>query len=503
MRRQLLRAPFLGLFALEVALLSVGLLVALAILAPYKLLRLLVQLAVDKPRDAGETRQLRYSGGPTAASSSGTGGRPMDSAEPEDVDFTSPAHIFHMALIVLRLAQDPSWIRRRTDRFSMADQWTFQQEIKLELVVRDLSKLIGEPVRLKRIPVPLTLHAKRFLTDFRITDEDGKELSMLSIAEDRPIVTRMLEAGATVLLGTAPSGETSGLLLEITGPIKDAVRAWERLSKTHEGSQLVADRTFKALIDDLVGQFFIMALLEYKIGAAHILRLRFDDSVTPRITRHHWWSFPEAITVPLPAGQAASYHAEFIAPPDLRFVDEGSSVEWVGFAAPTATKTDERHEEIFIAYASGGEPSARGTMKAAMRNRRGGAPLMAQALTVGTAIIFAAGLLGRVLASLRPSGDAAAAASVLVVIPGIYALFVLQPGGHPVTGQFSRGPRVAVVCAGVLALSGSAALATKFPSPPDWLGSAGAGWRFGVWLILTVLLAILAGFTIVLKARRW
>jgi hypothetical protein len=385
----------------------------------------------------------------------------------------------------------------------MADQWTFQQRIKLELVVPDVSELIGEPVILKRIPVPLTLHAKQFLTDFRIVDQRGNELSMLSISEDRPIVTRMLEAGATVLVGKAPSLETSELLMEITGPIDSAVDAWDRLSRTAEGRMLVADRTFKALIDDLTSQFFVMTLVDFEVGAAHVLRLRFDDSVTQRVTRRHWWSFPEAITVPLPAGQAASYHAEFIAPPDLRFVDEGSSVEWVGFDAPSATKTHERHEEILIAYASGGEPSAKGTMKAAMRNRRAGAGWMAQALAVGTAIIFAAALFGRVFASLHPSGDAAAAASVLVVIPGIYALFVLQPGGHPVTGQFSRGPRVAVVCSGVLALTGSAALATKFPAPPDWLGSAGAGWRFAVWLILTALLALLAGVTIVLNARRW
>jgi hypothetical protein len=419
-------------------------------------------------------------------------------------DFDDSAHLDEMALILFRLVAYPTWMRRRTDRITLPDEWRLRQHLILEFGSTDINRVLGHTTWLSQLPVPLTMHAKEFLTDFRMTDAEGRDLSMLTVGQDRPIVSRMLHLVARSILGTEVVPAVSGLLHRITGPTREAQEAAAELQRLPEASELLKVSLFKGMIRDLVGHFFVMVLLENEGDRGHYIQIAFDDWKTERrVARPHAWSFPSVIALPLPAGQAASYHAEIYAPPGLRFDHRPRAVQWGGFDSPGATRAVVTHEGVVMVYAANGRSPGVVTLPVALRNRRGGAALMAEIVAFATAMIFVAALAGRGLFSLLPSGDAGPAAAVLTAIPAIYALVVLRPSEHPVTDQYTVGARVSIAMTGLLALSGAAVLAVAFPTAPGWLAQHAIGWRFFFWGVLSFFLVVMAAATTLLRAHRW
>jgi hypothetical protein len=415
-----------------------------------------------------------------------------------DPDFGDPGHIAHMAAIVLPLVLDRrKWIRRRTDKIRLASETVIQWEVQLEFSIPDICAWIGEEVWLTRIPLPIALHAKTIVTRLRMTDESGTEYSMLTTIEDRQVVLKMLDTQAAIALGVPGVDSTiAQLIADVVDEDDASGSARKRLEATASGSKLAQDEAFSAMLGEVDSHFIMMVLVDYEIGVPWILHLTYEEHLrrSPEGFRLPWVSPGPLQTPALPLGMADSYHAEFEAPPGLEF-SAGTDVEW---HISTARQRSRRVLTSFVAvHAAGADRGAWARIRAAWIPLSKGLPRVAQYVSWATFSFFAIAMILRVWPGLKPTANSAAA-SVLLAIPAIYALLVVQPGQHPVTGQYTAGPRAVIAAAGAMALLGAATLTIQFPPPPEPMVNAGFGWRSVSWLAITLALAILVWI-----ATRW
>jgi hypothetical protein len=407
-----------------------------------------------------------------------------------DPDFGDPGHAAHMASIVLPLALDRQrWIRRRTDRIRLGSENVIQWDVQLEFSIPDLCAWIGEEVWLTRVPFPISLHSKTIATRLRITDESGTEYSMLTTVEYQQVVCQMLETlAASVLAIPSIDATLAQLLRDVVESPDDSHAARECLQGTTGGKTLLDNETFSAMVHEVEDQFMIMVLLDYAIGVPWIVHLTYEEHLrveTPN-RRLPWNQRPPLQTPRLAIGMADSYHAEFDTPPGLQFDPTHTTVEWHLYAPQPRQQRQRILTTLIALHAAGAARAAYARISASWVPQPGGTRRIAWYISLGTFLLFLLALLLRLFPGFEPNGNSGAAASVLLAIPALYALVVIQPGLHPVTGQYTRGPRAALATAGLLALLGAAALAIQFPGPPAPMAAAGIGWRTVAWGALAI-----------------
>jgi hypothetical protein len=115
-----------------------------------------------------------------------------------------------------------------------------------------------------------------------------------------------------------------------------------------------------------------------------------------------------------------------------------------------------------------------------------------------TTVMTWGALLLRLTQHLEPTAGVAAA--VLVVLPAIFAAFLVGQGAHPLVAAFSRRIRLAVLCCSALSFLEAASLAVSGNPVPGWLPwPDGLSWRVAVWELAGLGLALL---TLVLHIER-
>jgi hypothetical protein len=207
--------------------------------------------------------------------------------------------------------------------------------------------------------------------------------------------------------------------------------------------KLMVDRTFRSLLEELAQNYLVVVAVPTNSRTRRIVKLTSERTVTFWSRKSIWWRLPQSLgwrCWPLDVligGRGGSHHLEVAAPPGVDVVRI--------VARPTAR----RELSAPILAAEGFSPHVHISIPAIfpfryratidMRTSRGGWLLASVLVGVLIAVVM---MLGRHdLGVLFPastsgvSGEAGTAATLLLALLGVIALWLIRPGEHPLASR--------------------------------------------------------------------
>jgi hypothetical protein len=109
------------------------------------------------------------------------------------------------AATAVRIEREPLWVRRRIERFVFLDGRRLRKSIDIELTVPSNFTTASTP---GAAILPVAQPTKRFMRNFRMVDEAGRELASLTRDENSAISTTMLAQHAREVVGGCPIPES-------------------------------------------------------------------------------------------------------------------------------------------------------------------------------------------------------------------------------------------------------------------------------------------------------
>jgi hypothetical protein len=257
---------------------------------------------------------------------------------------------------------------------------------------------------------------------------------------------------------------------------------------TAQRKKLTEDESMMGLVRDLSSGFLLLTPRCVKPHERSIWEFTYDDVVeidglSPRWLLVRLGLMPERLTLPTPAAaRAASFHCEVDAPPDLEIVrarlDRGA--RYVALASRfkliltrdgrklrRVTATMNRNLE---ARDGGGIPRAHlhlplpeqpvggdAAVVVELRMKRGGflRPAFLTCLLASGLLIAGCYRLSALAANVEP------ATTLLLLVPGLLAAYLVRPGEHALAAFLLFGIRVMVLIAGLCSVIAGALLVAK------------------------------------------
>jgi hypothetical protein len=381
------------------------------------------------------------------------------------------------------LSSSPEWVHRRREYVSFHDSATVSRRVRVEFTVPDVTPRLGSAGKLV-CPIPLAFLEKREFTNFDVRDEDGRTIPVLTADEATAVGTAALLTAASQAMGC----ELASLDQMLTRSIKEVVQGdgadpgESPDDDTRFPSTLRASPVFRPLREKLASQFLVLVLLPDCIGQRRILEFSYDESVDVRDLmvdvekmQDRWigpkparllsrlgsrlgWA-PTRITVPvLCAGDTKSYHFEARAPDGVEITEAALAV------GPGRMSRHHRHD-----WAPGGTPQVHLAVSHAAPGSTGDALISLRASRRGWlafawfsgSVIASVLLVGMLwipkILTMADHAGAAAAAALLLVLPGVFATVLVRPGEHAMASVLLLSVRSMLLSAGLTAY-GAAAL---------------------------------------------
>ncbi len=358
-----------------------------------------------------------------------------------------------LGVIAVDLAANmPAWTRRRKTTYSFIDADTVLHRRSIDLILPDADWFPGgAPDENELIYVPLGIAEKDTLAGFGMTDRNGAAVSVLSTHENGQLATAGFNALIDGYLASRPLAAHAfkqPLRRIVTAP-NGSEGARELASAMEAGLAAVlstADQ-YRTLLEDLSTGFMVLVGVPYKPGVNHLFKLEWTQS--------YLWSSPgvggglralaaslglvnkELTFARLEVGGAFSTIFEFIQPEDVRILRTTLAIERLG--AEPQTVGPRPHVVVNARVVDPQNPIAnrsdRGTVRLALRSRRGGSFLAIVVLGWLTVIALWA-VTGR-LAEL----DAQTTSAVILVLPAVLSAYLIRQGEHAIAGRLLAGVR--------------------------------------------------------------
>ena len=244
---------------------------------------------------------------------------------------------------------------------------------------------------------------------------------------------------------------------------------------------------FQALATNLAHQFLLFCATGTQADRRRIYKVEYEVEVIRPSTS--WWRRRERLrrarfTTLLPqVSMCSSYHVEMRLPQELVF-DSADIVRETTSATPVAVRQIQVRAHDVAVHLTSMEEGA-----IVLRARIGPEPhgMLASAYYIAwsmTAISLGA-LTLHLWLHIKP--DPGLGTAVLVVLPGLFAAFLVAQGDQPLVAIFSRRLRRLIFGAAALSFVEASSLAISGLALPSWFPEADRfGWRTVVWLLCGV-----------------
>jgi hypothetical protein len=426
------------------------------------------------------------------------------------------------AVMVHWLLTNPRrWMLRRVEAFRLIDDRTVERRTSFDFQLPDqvLERDLGSSLRL----IPLATFAKRNLTGFDLRDEDDRPLALLGTRDNGTVATAALMALAESVLERRPHALTCHVLERIareqlreaeqaralvrwptevgfrsisTGVLRKVIDGYDGwgpearifalfwLTLMWEWRELERSPTAKQLMDELAAEFILLTPAVGDLAARRIIKMRYEETYKEGsdLGVIGWLAvrlgiLPTVVNFEAPGtARCLSYHAEVSAPQDAElvalYVDDGN-LKWDLEPAPWDDPRGRLHARI-----TEGHFQTAGQVITILRARPAG--FLRSALAI-CALTFAL-LLGGRLSLDQIVGEVEATATLLLLIPGLLAAYILRPGEHALVTSLLSGVRLIVLLVGAAAVVAASLLVAQVSRPT--LEYA--------WTTLTALVACLA-----------
>ena len=425
------------------------------------------------------------------------------------------------------------WVYRRVERVELLDEARTRHYVSLDFQLPDPKALTGigmpDPLLL-----PLMAAHKGLVHNFSVRDESDAPLPRLIREENQRLQQLMLVSLAETLL--AERADEEGGPAELPAVVRvrleslvseDPPRGRRALASVAggdsgpEGRWLWTQPAFAALASDLSQQALVFVVVPAFAVRRRVFKVSWEQELvpTPRRPRRaaaagqlvmsqsavsgRWrgllarWPRPSYRLLLFQAGASRSYHLRLRLPLELVF--SSVEVEAQGRTPGPPTARWSLSPRAFALYLS----DVQRGQALLLRVRFGLDPnsgLLAAAfyMALCTTVMTWGALLLRLTQHLEPTAGVAAA--VLVVLPAIFAAFLVGQGAHPLVAAFASRIRLAVLCCSALSFLEAASLAVSGNPVPGWLPwPEGLSWRVAVWILAGLGLALL---TLVLHVER-
>jgi hypothetical protein len=416
------------------------------------------------------------------------------------------------------LAQFDEWVYRRVEAVDFRDDTTVLRKVSVDFrLLPDAPRRTlqdGSVVRL----IPLTWVKKRRLKNFDIRDEDGRAVSLVRTTDRDDLISKGLTAFAeTVLDEPRLASDVARDIEDIVGGLREdsmnLLNEWMNAGPGTTRYRLLSEPVFSVLLRRAAHNTVLVVALKDQPGAHRILKYCYEERVTfgrPEAGSGRRRSGrlrdgmeaalgfdPRRARFSAPAIQdAQSYHFEVAAPPG---VDITEAVLFGG-------RQYERSDSVYD-WEPGGEPrvhlvvrgvspGSRGRAQVSLRPSRHefrqvlfAAGLVAVVLLLGTAWVWTSfsreiepPAVGRqqtpspgvpsaqasrgssLERSLDPTTQAShdskatAAATLLVVLPAVFATLLVRPAEHAMASTLLSSGRTFVIISSALAYGAAATL---------------------------------------------
>ncbi|HEV2815343.1 MAG TPA: hypothetical protein VGW10_18955 [Solirubrobacteraceae bacterium] len=381
------------------------------------------------------------------------------------------------------------WVRRRAERFELLDDRTVLRRMTVDIVLP--ARVMDHDVDRALTAVPITVLAKKKLRAFDLRGEEGQALPALSTPDNVRLATATLRASARSVLRHDAHPVTMAVLRYVAASDAKAaatvVKAFDPAAKLSDDQLarvakrvleerprdaatgplapavaeirvLGADTAFTRLLEELAAGFVLLTP-HVKDGTSRrrIVKLGYEEGFDPREGRRRWlrrsmgWA-PSQVDFKIPgAARAASYHAEVLAPADAEILTASARAGADPDAADNEFNPGGRtHLHLVNADPQYEAPE----LRVELRARRSG--LLHSAVV--TCALAAALLAGGRLRLEQLAGQVEAAATLLLLVPGVLAAYVVRPGEHALVSSLLIGVRAMLLVAAGCAVAGGGLL---------------------------------------------
>jgi hypothetical protein len=433
-----------------------------------------------------------------------------------------------------------NWVNRRVEQLEFLDTRAVRWRVSIDFTIPPGAPVVQDGGRVLRL-VPLTSWKKGNLVAFNICDEAGSTMWLPASEYTTGLFSSALEYWATEILRRAQSVDPHAKSQDpaaLREPLKELVSAKpaERSNKKpkrkrkEDEEPAIAGDVIKAAIDneltdhqikaaqefattlnrlhqtpefksqvksfnsqmaELSRNFIVVAAVTGLPGTRRVLKLTFESDIKFRLPKDWmsrlwqslgWRAWRLDVLI---GGRGGSHHLEVAAPPGVDIVQISARPAYNPMPADTIT-------------VPGGSPdvhikipeSRRVRYRATIRVRVSRPGWLTNSFLIAV-VIAAVLIIGRVKLSVlfsassgAATGQASAAAALLLALLGVFATMLIDPGEHPLASRLLFVSRVLIIidAAAVLVGVGNLLLHSDKHPPAVW------------WTVLAVLSGIVAVF---------
>lgn len=463
-----------------------------------------------------------------------------DKAAPRNGAATQEARTGLTLLWLLAQAADretPDWVNRRVEQLEFLDTRAVRWRVSIDFTIPPGAPVVQDGGRVLRL-VPLTSWKKGNLVSFNICDEAGSTMWLPASEYTTGLFSSALEYWASEIIRRAQSVDTHAKFQDpaaLREPLKELVSAKPAYKKPKrkrkEGEEpTIAGDVIKAAIDneladdqikaaqefattlnrlyqtpefksqvksfdsqmaELSRNFIVVAAVTGLPGTRRVLKLTFESDIKFRLPKDWlsrlwqslgWRAWRLDVLI---GGRGGSHHLEVAAPPGVDIVQISARPAYKPMPADTIT-------------VPGGSPdvhikipeSRRARYRATIRVRVSRPGWLTNSFLIAV-VIAAVLIIGRVKLSVlfsassgAATGEASAAAALLLALLGVFATMLIDPGEHPLASRLLFVSRVLIIIDAAAVLVGVGNLLLHSDKHPP------VGW----WTALAVLSGIVAVF---------
>jgi hypothetical protein len=405
------------------------------------------------------------------------------------------AEVADLAISTLPLLLDPHrWVHRRVEGFVLLDEARLRRRVSVDFTVPNTA-YYRRQAGLHQAAVPLAQLRKRVLRNLDVRDESGTALPVLSQEENRLVAYAMLVLTARRALrltgaeNLLPQRLVDLLRRFVSPDAEESDRAFAEARKLAEAGwepALWSNARMLALTGELARHFVLYARLRVRPGQRRVIKFAYDEEFR-LANRPLAWLGTSSAPLTLSAwsiGAGYSYHAEIAAPGEL-FIESARLVAvdleaespqpWTGLLDPSPSRAeplalDQDGPTVSAHLHSSGAPRQQlGAIQIRLCLRH---PFIASNLLIAaiTTLILVGGVVLRAGLGVHTRPDPLTA--LLVVVPGLYAVYLAAPGEHKLFQRLVTGVRLRVLLSAALAFLAAASVTLDLGEP----------FRYRLWL---------------------
>jgi hypothetical protein len=403
-------------------------------------------------------------------------------------------------LLALSLLEWSGWVHRRTERIEMLDEARLRHVTSIEFTPYRTGIASGKE---DSVLVPFILARKQLRQGFSLRDETGCLVPIKTRAESLDLLVPMMLSLAEELIAKIPADKRGAIALD--EPLRCEIRTLVESDEAPTRSTLQKLRTwktsprptkrwlwaqipFRKLLLDLSSNYVLFAELEKHLGKRRILEMTEET-----IMRHRYHNLFRVYL--LQAALCQSYYAEVRLPGKLLFRSARLEIGPKPVENIVSPYSLMWRRDMVVMRIDNLEPGRQARLTMNIGLERDGILTSALLMTSTSAVLALLAVWLHAWQGVSPVESVAA--PVVVVLPAVFAAFLVAQGEHPLVSWFSLRIRLFVYIAALAAFILAASLAVNFDSwSPMVVFGHDLAWRPLIWVLagcIETLMSILLG----------